>query len=184
MEEGIKINLISKETIMSMSAEEKINFIIEQVREGILLVLETGLTPLEEAELYKRVMDNIDQNTFIGIEIQGIAPAELRKKNFLERILLRGKKEPPRMAVIGPAQMLKTIYKDGRQIQAVILTKGTAIVEDEVSRPIQSDMRGSGYVRVLKDTEQSSTDEEENQLSRENEDENNKEEKPEDMWNL
>ena len=183
MEEGVKINLISRETIMAMSPEEKINFILDQVRQGVLLVLETGLTPIEEAELYTRVMDNIDQNTFIGIEIQGIAPAELRKKNFLERLLSRGKREPPRMAVIGPAQMLKTIYKDGRQIQAVILTKGTAIVDEDISRPVQSDIKGSGYVRVLKEDgnqKDSNSDAEEGN----GEDGEEQEQNPEDMWNV
>ncbi len=107
-----------------MDSENKVIYILEQVMSGTVLVLEQGLTPMEEAELYKRTMNTIDHNTFIGIEIQGIAPSEVKKRNFLERVLGIRRKEAPRMSVIGPAHLLKTIYKDGRQIKAVIVTKG------------------------------------------------------------
>lgn len=134
---SVKINLVSRETIEGMDSENKVRYILEQVMSGTVLVLEQGLTPMEEAELYKRTMNTIDHNTFIGIEIQGIAPSEVKKRNFLERVLGIRRKEAPRMSVIGPAHLLKTIYKDGRQIKAVIVTKGEEAEvigpDDEVS---------------------------------------------------
>ena len=148
---GVKINLISRETISAMSSDEKIDFIIKQVLSVTVLVLEQGLTPIEEAELYKRTMSVIDQDTFIGIEIQGIAPSEIRKRNIIERLLGLRRREPPRMSVIGPAHLLKTIYKDGRQIRAVIVTKAPEGEGIETSTDIAADKttHGSDEIQEL-----------------------------------
>lgn len=179
---GVKINLVSRETIQSMNSQQKVDFIIDQVMKGTVLVLETGLTSLEEAELYKKVMEKVDNQTFIGIEIQGISPAEMHTTNWLDRLLKRRRKELPRMSVIGPAKLLRTIYKDGREIQAIIVTKeggaappievpdsssggdnaddmdslfkGIGDEEEEkpeTMRPVPSDIKGSGFAKVLKD---------------------------------
>lgn len=147
---GVKINLISRETISAMTSDEKIDFIIKQVLSGTVLVLEQGLTPIEEAELYKKTMNAIDQDTFIGIEIQGIAPSEIRKRNIIERLLGLRRHEPPRMSVIGPAHLLKTIYKDGRQIRAVIVTKSAPVLEGDEIQELFSDIDRSeeGYSKT------------------------------------
>lgn len=122
---GIAINLISMERLTSMNSREKIRFILNEVRRGNVLVLERGLTATEEAELIKTTMANIDQDTFIGIEMQSYSQEDVRKGNWLSKLLRR--KQPPRMSVIGPADLLRTIHKDGNMIQAMILTRETIV---------------------------------------------------------
>lgn len=121
MPDGVRINLISRERLLSMQPDEKVHFILSEVMDGKVLVLEEGLAPEEEADLMQRTMASIDHDTFIGIEIQGYYNPNELKASLLRRILHR--RTPPRMTVIGPAAHLKTIYKDGEVIHALILTE-------------------------------------------------------------
>ena len=93
-----------------------------------MLVLERGLTAAEEAELIKITMANIDQETFIGIEMQSYSHEDVKRGNWLSKLLRR--KQQPRMSVIGPADLLKTIHKDGNMIQTMILTRETIVGEE------------------------------------------------------
>lgn len=139
---SISIDLISTERLEEMG-RGKIRFIIDQVKTGKVLVLEKGLTSSEELELIKVTMTEIDHDSFIGVETPGFT-GNLAKRSFLMRIL--GRSPPPRMMVVGPAHLLKTIKKDGRTIEAIILTRDTAL--DEEGEEIGKD-------RILKeDTEE------------------------------
>jgi hypothetical protein len=126
-EKGIKINLISSRKLDSMSSQEKLRFILDQVKNGVVLVLERGLTALEEIDLIKSTMSEIDHETFIGIEMQSYSPDDLEAGSWFSRLL--GRSRVPKMSVIGPANLLKPIRKDGNIIQAMILT-GKAIAQE------------------------------------------------------
>ena len=63
-------------------------------------------------------MSEIDHDRFIGIEMQSY---ENKNENIFVRLL---RKNRTRMEVIGPADLLKTVYKDGDIIQTIVLTKG------------------------------------------------------------
>ena len=129
---GIKINLISIERLTNLSSRDKIRFILNEVKRGNVLVLEQGLTAEEEAELIKTTMSNIDQDTFIGIEMQSYSQEDVKKGSWLSKLLRR--KQPPRMSVIGPADLLQTVHKDGNMIQAMILTKETIVGDESKKR--------------------------------------------------
>lgn len=118
---GIMINLISKEKLNEMSPKERISFIVEEVKKGNVLVLERGLTAIEEMELIKVTMANIDHQSFVGVETPGFS-LSAKKRSFWDRITRR--KPPPRMMVVGPANLLKTIRKDGEVVKAMLLAKG------------------------------------------------------------
>jgi len=122
---GISIDLISTERLEEIGSG-KIDFILEQVRMGKVLVLEKGLTSSEELELIRITMTEIDHDSFIGVETPGFT-GNVTRRSFIQRLL--GRSPPPRMMVVGPAHLLKTIKKDGRTIEALILTR-EQIVED------------------------------------------------------
>jgi hypothetical protein len=61
-------------------------------------------------------MKEIEQDTFIGIEMDGYGED---KPSFIQKIL--GVMKKPRMTVIGPADLLKTISKDSHIIQTMII---------------------------------------------------------------
>lgn len=125
--EGVSIDLISTERLEELGLE-KIRFIVDQVKNGKVLVLEKGLTPAEELDLIKVTMSEIDHDSFIGVETPGFT-GNIVRRSFLQRLL--GRSPPPRMMVVGPAHLLKTIKKDGKTIQAVIVTR------EEIPRDIQ-----------------------------------------------
>lgn len=127
MENGVKINLISQQKLNEFDTSGKIRFIINEVKNGSVLVLEKGLTPSEEIQLIESTMSEIDHNTFIGIEIERYADSDI-KTNWLTRILKRTLRTS-RMTVIGPAHLLRTIHKDSKVIEAMILTKKAVVGE-------------------------------------------------------
>ncbi|MEM0493626.1 MAG: DUF2073 domain-containing protein [Candidatus Thermoplasmatota archaeon] len=114
--EGIKFTLVSRKKLEDLKSEDKISFILNEVKKGKILVLEEGLTPSEQASLIERTMKAIDQDTFIGIEMNGY-PQD--KTTIIERIL--GIIRKPRINIIGPAELLKTIKKDNETIETVII---------------------------------------------------------------
>ena len=128
--EGISIDLISTEKLDELG-KDKIRFILDSVKLGKVLVLEKGLTPTEELDLIRTTMGEIDHDSFIGVETPGFT-GNVTQRTFFQRIF--GRAPAPRMMVVGPAQLLRTIKKDGRTIQAIILTR-----ED---RSLKEDLKG------------------------------------------
>jgi len=126
MENGVKINLISQQKLNEFTSPDRVKFILDEVKNGTVLVLEKGLSPVEEIRLIEQTMTEIDQDTFIGIEIERYS--DDIKTNWLNRILRRTSRTS-RMTVIGPAHLLKTIHKDNKVIQAMILTKKAVVGE-------------------------------------------------------
>ncbi len=114
--EGISVNLVSRDKLNDFSSTEKMNFILKEIKKGKVLVLEQGLTAFEQTELIEHTMREIKQDTFIGIEIEGYSED---KQTFMQKIFRIIKK--PRMTVIGPADLLKTIRKDSNMIQTIII---------------------------------------------------------------
>ena len=115
-DKGISVNLISRQKLEELSSNEKLDFILKEVQKGKVLVLEQGLTSMEQTSLIEHTMREIEQDTFIGIEMEGYSED---KPTFLQKFL--GKMKKPRMTVIGPADLLKTIRKDNNMIQTKII---------------------------------------------------------------
>lgn len=114
------IHLISEEKMEGMSHNERIRFILDEVEAGKILILERGLNPKEEAQLIEQTMREIDQDKFIGIEMQSYGMDH--GKNFLQRMAMGGAR--PRMAVIGPANLLQLVSKDNERIATKVVGKG------------------------------------------------------------
>jgi len=116
-EKNISVNLVSRQKLDTFSnSEKKLTFILEEIQRGKILVLEHGLTSFEKTELIKRTMEEIEQDTFIGIEMEGY---DEEKASFFQKLF--GVIKKPRMTVIGPADLLKTIKKDNNIIQTQII---------------------------------------------------------------
>lgn len=115
-ERGISVNLVSRHKLEELSPNDKLKFILKEVQDGKILVLEHGLTAMEQTNLIERTMKEIKQDTFIGIEMEGYSED---RPSFIQKIL--GIIKKPRMTVIGPADLLKTIRKDSNMIQTMII---------------------------------------------------------------
>ena len=116
-EKNISVNLVSRQKLETFSSsEKKLQFILDEIQRGKILVLEHGLTSFEQTELIKRTMEEIEHDTFIGIEMEGYGE---EKASLVQKIF--GIIKKPRMTVIGPADLLKTIKKDNNVIQTQII---------------------------------------------------------------
>jgi hypothetical protein len=116
-EKNISVNLVSRQKLETFpSSEKKLSFILDEIQRGKILILEHGLTSFEKTELIKRTMQEIEHDTFIGIEMEGYGE---EKSSFFQKIF--GVINKPRMTVIGPADLLKTIKKDSNVIQTQII---------------------------------------------------------------
>ena len=113
---GISFNLVSRQKLNSLSSNEKLKFILKEVKKGKILVLEHGLTPFEQASLIENTMREIEHDTFIGVEMEGYGED---KPTFIQKIF--GMMSRPRMTLIGPADLLKTVRKDSNMIQTKII---------------------------------------------------------------
>ncbi len=118
---GISFHLVSKQKLNDLSSADKLRYIINEVKDGRILVLEQGLTPNEQAILIEQTMKEIDHDTFIGIEIEGYSEEKI---SFIQRVF--GVTKKPRMTVIGPAHLLRMVHKDNDLIETIIVPgKGT-----------------------------------------------------------
>jgi hypothetical protein len=115
-EEGISFNLVSHNKLDKLSSDEKLKFILNEVKKGKILVLEHGLTPMEQTSLIESTMREIEQDTFIGVEMEGY---EQESPTFFQKLFKMNKK--PRITMIGPADLLKTVHKDNNMIQIKII---------------------------------------------------------------
>lgn len=113
---GISFNLISRQKLEELPSDEKLKFILKEVKKGKILVLEYGLTPMEQTSLIESTMREIEHDTFIGVEMEGYGQDS---PSFFQRIL--GIVRKPRMTLIGPADLLKTVHKDRNMIQTRII---------------------------------------------------------------
>lgn len=118
---GIQMDLVSEDKLAEMTPVEKVRFIIDEVKEGKILVLEKGLTPEEEAHLIEMTMTMIDPDDFSGIEMESYPSrvdtsilGKLLKKNTIRT----------RLTVIGPADQLKTLKKGRDLISALVSSNG------------------------------------------------------------
>lgn len=110
----VKVNFISQEKLNGFSVEEKLEFILKEVEKGQILVLERGLTPEEQTKLIEMTMREVNDK-FTGIEMESYMA---EKQSFWQKLLGKNR---ARMTIVGPADKLKTIYKDKDVIEAVIV---------------------------------------------------------------
>lgn len=112
----VHMDLISGEKLEKMTSMEKIRLILDKVKTGKIVVLESGLPPDEEVRLIEMTMTEIRVDEFSGIEIESY-PAK-KEGSFLDKIFGRSLKG--RMTVIGPANQIRTIEKDKYQISTKV----------------------------------------------------------------
>ncbi len=126
---GIQLDFISSDVISSKSSLEKIDFIIEKIKNNVIVVLEEGLAPKEEAELIETTMREIDVKDFHGIEFYRIDHREMRLRDRLASYI-SGRKTG--MTIVGPTRMVEAIKKESDGISVIAKAiKGTEKKENE-----------------------------------------------------
>ena len=115
-DDGVQLDMISAGRMEEMTSMEKIHFILDGVRDGKVVILESGLSPDEESKLIEVTMSEISPDGFSGIEIESY-PKENTATGILDRLLGA---DASKMTVIGPANQIETLHKDSELISAVV----------------------------------------------------------------
>lgn len=119
--DGVQIDMISSERMASMTSMEKIHFILDGVREGSIVILESGLSPDEESKLIEVTMNEISPDGFSGIEIESY-PRRESQSGLFDKIF---GDDTSKLTVVGPANQIKTLHKDNELISAIVSSSKT-----------------------------------------------------------
>jgi len=123
MLQGVQIDLISEDRLSKLTSMEKIRLILDDVKEGNIVVLEKGLAPEEASKLIELTMMEIRPDGFNGIEMETYPAREGAEglSGFFGRLM--GRKTEFRLTVIGPANQLKMIKKEKDLISAWVSSR-------------------------------------------------------------
>ncbi|MDD1671767.1 MAG: DUF2073 domain-containing protein [Methanomicrobiales archaeon] len=121
--QGVQIDLISEDRMARLTSMEKIRLILDDVKEGNIVVLEKGLAPEEASKLIELTMMEIKPDGFTGIEMETYPDQESMGgfSSFFTRLI--GRKARSRLTVIGPANQLKMIKKEKDLISAWVSSR-------------------------------------------------------------
>ena len=121
----IELEFISSEILKGKMSSEKVNYILEKVREDKILVVEESLSFEERKKLMEVDMAQIDDE-FTGIEFDTLGGDELGKtwtqklKSNLIKIL--GGKTGG-ITVVGPSRLIREIKKHPQKISLLAGSK-------------------------------------------------------------
>ncbi len=124
----LKIDFVSSITLDSKTGKKRINFILDRVKDGSILVVNGVLTPDEEMDLIKETMRRVDDG-FPGIEVCSLKKQLKGWQQFFETLGngrekisssiwsgITGKQAKTRLktgiTLIGPAKIIKNIKKN------------------------------------------------------------------------
>lgn len=113
----INLELISGSKTESMGKMEKIQYILDKVKDGKIVVVENGLTPEEESTLIEQTMMGIDEE-FTGIEIESYVEPERSTSLFAKLTEKFTSVKTPK--IIGPAEKVESVYKDTEHLKTRI----------------------------------------------------------------
>lgn len=116
--QDINLDLISTSKTQGMGEMEKIQYILDKVKEGKIVIVEEGLTPSEESTLVEQTMIGINEE-FTGIEIESYKEKPNTSSSVLSKLLSSfTTKTTPKL--IGPADKVESIYKDTEHLKTRI----------------------------------------------------------------
>jgi len=104
----LQLDFVSAETLANKKKMEKISFIIEKIKNNVILILEEALDPEEEAELIEATMREIDTENFHGIEFYRID----HQRSLRDKIAsyIAGRKVG--LTIVGPTRVIEAIKRE------------------------------------------------------------------------
>ncbi len=110
---GVRIEFISKDKLKEKDFDEKVNLILEKVKDNSILVLEEALSPEEKRELITRSVESITEE-FPGIEFSGLE----NHSAFFDRLLnnlskkFLGKERKRGLTIVGNSNVMEKIAEE------------------------------------------------------------------------
>ncbi len=112
----IIVQIVPKNILESLG-ERKLEYILDKILEGKILLLEEALTPEEQLKLIEATMKKIGNDKFKGIEL-AFYPENPQRISFLDRLLKRKKEQ--KVMLVGPADLIKEIRMKNDIIETII----------------------------------------------------------------
>ena len=112
-DDGVTIEFLSRTKLQEKTFDEKVDAVINRVKDNAVLVLEEGWSHEEERRLIQNAMDEIDED-FPGIEFLGLNDGESRfkraKKMFYEKVL--NEKYRGGITIVGNSRVMEKVKKE------------------------------------------------------------------------
>ncbi|MFH1125705.1 MAG: DUF2073 domain-containing protein [Candidatus Altiarchaeota archaeon] len=112
----IEIEFITSDVLEGKTAEEKMSFLLEKIKEDKIIVIEESLSSREEALLIEATMKQISKK-FPGIEVSTLR--ERSAEGFKEKLIKILGGRTGGLTVIGPSTLVKKIKKEPQRISVV-----------------------------------------------------------------
>lgn len=109
MGQEIQLDFISSDSLSTKSSLEKIDLILNRIKKKVIVVLEEGLTPVEETGLIEATMREINAEDFHGIEFYRIDHKATRLRDKIAGYIA-GKRMG--MTIVGPTRMVEAIKRE------------------------------------------------------------------------
>lgn len=112
-EDGVTIEFLSREKLSEQDFEEKLDMVLEKVKNNAVLVLEEGWTPDEKRELITNSMEEVDDD-FPGIEFLGLDSenSTLQKARNLVYDRLLNEKPRKGLTIVGNSRVMEKIKEE------------------------------------------------------------------------
>jgi len=109
----IELEFISARVLNGLGQNQKMDYLLDRVKEDKILVIEEGMSVLEESALIEATMKQINKK-FTGIEVSTLRDqsAEGIRQKLIK--MLGGRTGG--LTVIGPSKLVKKIKQDPKQI--------------------------------------------------------------------
>jgi hypothetical protein len=112
-DDGVTIEFLSKEKLETDAFDEKLDFVLEKVKDDAVLVLSEAWTPKEKRELIQTSMEEIDDD-FPGVEFMGLDSASSRLEKAREIVYKKFLKEEYRsgITIVGNSRVMEKIKEE------------------------------------------------------------------------
>ncbi len=111
--DGVTIEFLAKDKLTGDTFDEKLDSVLEKVKDNYVLVLEEGWTPDEKRSLIQASMEEIDDD-FPGVEFLGLDSSNTRfdraKELFYNRVLDREYREG--LTIVGNSRVMEKVKEE------------------------------------------------------------------------
>ncbi len=112
-DDGVTIEFLSRDKLSGGNFEEKLETVLEKVKDNAVLVLEEGWTPEEKRMLIQNSMEEIDDD-FPGVEFLGLDSSSTRinkvKSLFYDKILNEEYRDG--LTIVGNSRVMEKIKEE------------------------------------------------------------------------
>jgi len=111
---SLNIEFVAARVFEGKTSDEKIRLVLDSVKKGKILVLESGFTVVEERDLIKATMPLINKG-FPGIEVSTLS----QPTPDLKSLLIKALGGSQGLTIVGPSNLVKKITKDPTKLNVV-----------------------------------------------------------------